>query len=242
MRVSVCPDYLVQTRIHNDKRKTNYDDFAIIQCIGQNCFSGSKQFCQWRYKNIAQYRQDPETGYVYLTPSGMDYLKCTEDDVVVCKENGEIVEGTRKPTIEKELHLMIYRTRPDVQAVVHTHPMYSTVFSCMGEVIPLILDEAAQTLGAPCKTCEYALPGTTKLAEVCAEALKDGSNSCLLQSHGAVCVGNSMESAFKVAKVLEVTAQIYYMIRATGGTPIALSQDDIKAMQEFVKYHYGQGK
>ena len=186
--------------------------------------------------------RDPETGYVYLTPSGMDYLTCTEEDVVVCDIDGKVIEGKRKPTIETGLHLAIYKARPEVMAVVHTHPIYSTIFSCMGEDIPLIIDEAAQTLGGVCKTCKYELPGTNELANVCAEALSSESNACLLQSHGAVCVGESMEGAFKVAKVLEVTAQIYYMIKATGGNPKALSDENIKAMQNFVKYHYGQGK
>jgi L-fuculose-phosphate aldolase len=86
------------------------------------------------------------------------------------------------------------------------------------------------------------LPGTLELSKVCAEALKSGENSCLLQSHGAVCVGASMQAAFKVAKVLEVTAEIYYKIRATGGRPIELSKENIDAMYNFAKYHYGQGK
>jgi L-fuculose-phosphate aldolase len=170
----------------------------------------------------------------------MNYHTCTEDDVIVCNLNGDIIEGKRKPTIEKDLHLGVYRVRPEVNAVVHTHPIYSTIFSCTGEVIPLILDEAAQTLGKPCKTCQYALPGTPELAKVCCDALMDGGNSCLLQSHGAVCVGDSMEAAFKVAKVLEVTAEIYYRIKASGGKPIELSQEDIDAMQYFVKHKYGQ--
>ncbi|NLJ98618.1 MAG: class II aldolase/adducin family protein [Tissierellia bacterium] len=186
--------------------------------------------------------RDPETDLVYLTPSGMDYLVCTPEDVVVCNLDGEIVEGTRKPTIETELHLNIYRNRPEVNAVVHTHPIHSTVFSCMGEDIPLLLDEAAQTLGSTVRTAKYALPGTKELAEECMIALGQEANACLLQSHGAVCVSEDMEGAFKVAKVLEITAEIYQLIRATGGKPIPLSDNDIEAMKEFVKFKYGQGK
>jgi len=186
--------------------------------------------------------RDPETNLIYVTPSGMDYYNCTTDDVVVFNINGERVEGTRKPTIETGMHLGIYQNRPEVNAVVHTHPIYSTVFSCMGEDIPLLLDEAAQTLGAPVKTTNYALPGSKELAEECLKALGKDANACLLQSHGAVCVGDSMEAAFKVAKVLEVTAEVYQKIRATGGKPIALSDENIAIMKDFVKYKYGQGK
>ena len=66
--------------------------------------------------------RDPETGLVYLTPSAMPYDTITADDVVVCDLDGNIVEGTRKPTIETGMHLAIYRSRKDVNAVIHTHP------------------------------------------------------------------------------------------------------------------------
>ena len=67
--------------------------------------------------------RDKETNLVYLTPSGMDYSTITEDDVVVCDLQGNIVEGTRVPTIETGLHLAVYRARPEVNAILHTHPI-----------------------------------------------------------------------------------------------------------------------
>lgn len=184
--------------------------------------------------------RDKEKNVVYLTPSGMDYNTITEEDIVVCDLEGNIVEGNRKPTIETGLHLAIYKARPEVNAVVHTHPIYSTVFSCCGEEIPLVIDEAAQTLGAAIKTAEYALPGSPELAENCIKALGTDANACLLMSHGAVCVGENMNSAFKVAKVLEVTAQIYHMIRSMNGNCIEISDDNICKMQYFAKNLYGQ--
>ncbi|MEG1819241.1 MAG: class II aldolase/adducin family protein [Oscillospiraceae bacterium] len=184
--------------------------------------------------------RDQETNLVYLTPSGMDYTTINEDDVVVCDLEGNIVEGKRKPTIETGLHLAIYKARPEVNAVVHTHPIYSTVFSCCEEDIPLVIDEAAQTLGGTVKTAEYALPGSPELAANCIVALGTESNACLLKAHGAVCVGENMDAAFKVSKVLEVTAEIYQMIRSMGKTPYILSDENISAMQYFVKNIYGQ--
>lgn len=186
--------------------------------------------------------RDPETQLVYLTPSAMLYDTIVESDVVVCKLDGTIVEGTRKPTIETEMHLSIYRNREDVNAVVHTHPMYSMVYAAQGKDIPLIIDEAAQILGDICRCAEYALPGTLELADNCVAALGEKSNACLVHSHGAVCVGGDMDGAFKVAKVLEVTSQIYYMIEATGGKPVGISPENVAAMQDFVKNSYGQGK
>lgn len=181
-----------------------------------------------------------EADKVYITPSGMDYETCTVDDVVVMDLDGNILSGERKPSIETALHLSVYRARPEVGAIVHTHPIYSTVFSCMGEGIPLLIDEAAQALGAEIKTADYALPGTEELADNCVKALGLNANACLLQSHGAVCVGKDMKSAFKVARVLEMTAEVWYRIRSVGGKYIPISNENIKAMQDFVATKYGQ--
>lgn len=186
--------------------------------------------------------RDPETQFVYLTPSAMLYNTITEDDVVVCSLDGTVVEGKRKPTIETEMHLSVYRNRQDVNAIIHTHPIYSMVYASQGKDIPMIIDEAAQILGDVCRCTDYALPGSSELADNCVKALGEKANSCLINSHGAVCVAGTMEGAFKTAKVLEVTAQIYYMIEATGGKPVGISPENIAAMQDFVKNSYGQDK
>ncbi|MBR4098491.1 MAG: class II aldolase/adducin family protein [Clostridium sp.] len=181
-----------------------------------------------------------EDGLIYITPSGMDYETCTAGDVVVMTLEGTVVSGNRKPSIEEGLHRAVYAARRDVNAIVHTHPIYSTVFSCMGEDIPLLIDEAAQTLGTQVRTAPYALPGSTEIARGCAAALGERGNACLLQSHGAVCVGRDMKGAFKTARVLEMTAEIYYRIRAVGGEYRPISRENIAAMQAFMEHSYGQ--
>lgn len=186
--------------------------------------------------------RDPETGLVYLTPSAMKYTGIQESDVVVCSLNGTIVEGHRKPTIETGLHLAIYKNRSEINSVIHTHPAYSMVYAAQGKDIPLIIDEAAQALGDVCRCAKYALPGTEDLAVECAKALGSQSNSCLLHSHGAVCLGGDIEGAFKTAAVLEATARILYMIEATGGKPAGISSGNLAAMKDYAKNHYGQGK
>ena len=184
--------------------------------------------------------RDPETGYVYLSPSGMPYRTLVEDDIVVVRLDGTRVEGERKPTIETELHLAIFRARPECNAVIHTHPIYSTAFSAMGEDIPLLLDEAAQVLGDTARTTAYALPGSQELADECVKALGDRAMACLLKSHGAVCLGKDLEQAFGNSTVLEATAQIYSVIRSMGGQFQPISPENIAFMQAFVKTSYGQ--
>lgn len=176
-----------------------------------------------------------DDGIVYITPSGVDYETCTVDDIIVMTQEKEILFGNRAPSIETDLHLAVYEARPDVKAIVHTHPVHSMVFACMGESIPLMLDEAAQVLGAEVMTAPYALPGSIELAKNCVTALGDKANACLLQSHGAVCIGSDIKKAFKVAKVLETTAEIYGKIRAIGGKYIPISDENIEKMRQYGK-------
>ena len=183
-----------------------------------------------------------EAGLVYITPSGMDYETCTVDDVVVMKPDKTVVSGARRPSIETDLHLAVYAARPEVSAIVHTHPLSSMVFACTGMSIPLLSDEASQALGDDVRTARYGLPGSLELARNCVEALGQKSNACLLQSHGAVCVGKNMPAAFTVAKVLEMTAELYYRICVMGKSYIPISEENIAAMQEFVAHSYGQPK
>lgn len=184
---------------------------------------------------------DREAGLFYVTPSGMDYHALVDDDIVVLDLDGTVVEGTRRPSIERELHRLVYRARPDVAAVVHTHPMFSTVFGCMGEGLPLnIHDEAAQALGDTVRVCDYALPGTTELAEQVVRTLGERAKACLMRSHGAVCVGTDINDAFKVATALEMVAELAWRIRACGGSYLPISDENVAAMQEFARTGYGQ--
>ena len=169
-------------------------------------------------------------GRIYITPSSMDYDKITEKDVVVLDPEGNVLEGTRKPSIEKDLHTEIYRRRPEVGAIVHTHPMESLAFACMEEEIPLITDAAVMTLRDTVRTAPYALPGSEELAANCADTLGTEAMAVLLASHGAVCLGKDLEAAFKTAKVLELTAELCRKIRSMGGRPEALPQRVQKAL------------
>lgn len=210
----------------------NYKSY-LVECGKRLLYSG---LTIETWGNISV--RDNETGLIYLTPSGMPYDILNQEDIVVMNSKMEVVDGFRKPTIEKELHIGILNRRPDINAVIHTHPIYSQVFATMREDIPPIIDEAAQLLGGAVRCAEYALPGSHELAVNVINAL--GSDAaCLMANHGAVCVGKDMDHAFKVCAVLEMTSQIYQLARSIG-TVQMLKEDDIKAMKEFAANYYGQ--
>ena len=183
--------------------------------------------------------RDPQTGYLYLTPSAMAYHTIEPEDVAVVDLEGNLIAGRRKPTIEMELHLQLYRARPEINAVIHTHPVYSQVFAVLRRAIPPIIDEAAQVLGGTVPVAQYALPGTKELAENVRAAMDGRHRACLMANHGAVCVGESMEQAFKVCTVLEMTAQIYQQALLLG-EPHVLSEELVDEMWDFANNRYGK--
>ena len=183
--------------------------------------------------------RDPDTGLIYLTPSAMAYHTIETEDVAVVDLEGNMLSGRRKPTIEMGLHLQLYRTRPEINAVIHTHPVQSQVFAVLRRPIPPIIDEAAQVLGGTVPVAQYALPGTKELAENVGVAMKGRVRACLMANHGAVCVGESMEQAFKVCAVLEMTAEIYQRALMLG-QPHVLSDELVDEMWDFANNRYGK--
>lgn len=182
--------------------------------------------------------RDPETSLIYITPSGMPYDVLKPDDIVVCSPDGSVFEGRRVPSVETGLHAGIYSSRKDVNAVLHTHPVSSMVFSVLRKDIPVVTDEIAQAIGSTVRCAEYALPGSRELSRNCLEAL-GSSQACLLANHGAVCVGATLKECFKVAEVLEAGAEVYYRALAVG-TPVVEDDRDVAWMRDFAINKYGR--
>ena len=181
-----------------------------------------------------------EEGIICITPSGMAYQEITPSDLVFLDLEGSVCDGSRIPSIETQMHVRIYQSRPDVYAILHTHPVASTVFGVLRKPIPVITDEIAQAIGGEISVADYALPGTDLLAENTVKALGE-KNACLLANHGAVCVGKDLNACFKAAIVLETGAEIYQKALAVSGCePVELKEDDVKAMYDFAQNHYGQ--
>lgn len=182
--------------------------------------------------------RDPETGLIYITPSGMDYEEIQADDIVVINTDIEVVDGWRIPSVERHMHVAVYLARPDVQAIVHTHPLYSTVLGVCRMELPGISEDFVQIVGDKAICAEYALPGTPELGRNAAKALGIW-NAVLLPNHGTLCVGENMKHALTVTHVTEKTAHIYIMACSIG-TPQLISEEHVRAMQHFARNVYGQ--
>lgn len=184
--------------------------------------------------------RDAETGLIYTKPSGMDYNSITIEDIVVFDSQYNIVDGFRKPTIEYRIHIEVLKSRADINCVIHTHPVYSSVLGVLGEDLPGITEDFVQIVGDKIINCDYALPGTEALSKNVVKALGQ-RNAAIIPNHGTVCCGKDWKTVKNVCYVVEKTAQIYILAKSIG-LPKVIKEEDILSMQEFVKNHYGQGK
>lgn len=158
-----------------------------------------------------------DDGRVVITPSSIPYETMTLDDLVVLDMEGATVEGSRSASSEKWVHLACYKEYDEVQSVIHTHPLYATMFACARQPIPPLVDEFTLYVGGEVPVCEYAMSGTEDLGHNAAAQLKD-VGSALLASHGMVTVGPSVERTLHQAGVVERAACIVWGARALGGS------------------------
>jgi L-fuculose-phosphate aldolase len=180
----------------------------------------------------------PDTSYVAITPSGMDYMETTPDNIVIVDSAGNTINGHNKPSSELKLHLAVYKNRPDVHAIVHTHSIYASACAVANKAIPPMIEDLVQIVGGGVDVAPYALPGTQEVADNALQALGN-KFAVLLESHGIVGVGEDLQSAFTVCQLVEKSAQIFINAQILGGARI-LSDEDVHGMHKFFKEKYGQ--
>src|SRR5688572_24184034 len=115
--------------------------------------------------------RDEESGLIAISPSGLPYPDVTPGDVVIVNDQGEVVDGHRKPSSETPLHTMTLRTFPNIRTCVHTHAHYSTVVSCIKPYLPPILTEVCLVVGAKVPVTRYGLTGTPDFGESVVEIM-----------------------------------------------------------------------
>lgn len=152
----------------------------------------------------------PDESALAITPSGRAYQTLTAADICLYSLDGQRIDGALKPSIEIGMHTAVYRHRPDVNAVVHTHQPYASIFALLNEPIPALFDEQVMQLGNIVELVPYGISGTEELANNLAARLGNQCNAYILQNHGVICTGITMAQAVDNAQVLEKCAQVYY--------------------------------
>ena len=146
-----------------------------------------------------------------ITPSNFDYMKMTQDDVCVLNFNLDLLEGELKPSVEVGMHGAIYQVRGDVNAVVHTHQVYTSALTLIKAPIPALFDEQARFLGRSVDIIPYAPSGTGLLKNKIAKHIRNHNNAYMMQNHGALVFGHDMERAVHNVEILEKCSLAYLL-------------------------------
>ncbi|HEX4590936.1 MAG TPA: class II aldolase/adducin family protein [Gemmataceae bacterium] len=164
------------------------------------------------------------------TPTMCSKGRLRPDELCVVDASGGQLHGPRGRTSEILLHVSIYRHRPDVQAVVHSHAPHATAFAVSGQPLPTgVLAEPEYFLGRV-PTVPYTLPGTQMFADSVAPFL-DGTCALLLANHGAVTFGPTLEHAWGYTEVLDAYCRVLLLAQALG-TPNRLTDAQISELAE----------
>ncbi len=190
----------------------------------------------WTGGNVSA--RDPETGLVAIKPSGVRYEDLTAESMVVLDLDGNVVEGTHKPSSDAASHLYIYRHRPDVNGVVHTHSRYATAFAAVGRSIPVYLTAQADEFGGEIPCAGFAMIGDEAIGAQVVETI-GRSPAVLLKNHGVFTVGPSAGAAVKAAVMTEdVAATVFLALQL--GEPDRLPDDVVARLHRRYTTDYGQ--
>ena len=191
---------------------------------------------KWTGGNVSG--RDPETGLVVIKPSGVKYPDMKPEHLIVIDLDGKIVEGSLSPSSDTASHLYIYRHRPDVGGIVHTHSPYATAFAAVNKPIPVYLTAIADEFGGPIPVGGFALIGGEEIGKVVVESI-GSSPAVLLKNHGVFTIGKNAEAAVKAAVMTEDVARtVWYALQI--GTPDVIPADDVAKLHQRYTNVYGQ--
>ncbi len=173
-------------------------------------------------------------GNAVLTPSSLDYLDMTLDDLVVCDLDGNVLEGTRGPTSEKALHLSALRQHDNIGATMHCHAKFATMFALTRQPIPAVIEEFDVFVGGDVDVAEYRTTGTDELAAEVASRVGEKA-AVLMANHGLFAVGKNPKDVLHIAQLVERTAEIIWGARALGAV-VPLPAEVNKTFAGYYRY------
>jgi L-fuculose-phosphate aldolase len=170
-----------------------------------------------------------------ITPSGLPYERTSAADLAKVALDGTVLAGAYAPSSEWHFHCAIYRDRPEVGAIVHTHGPFATALACLDRAIPAFHYMVAKAGGEDIRCAPYATFGSDELARHAVAALQ-GRNACLLSHHGMIALGRDMDSALALAVDVEALAEIYCHALPLGEPARLDAAEMAKVKEKFRRY------
>jgi len=156
-----------------------------------------------------------EDGNICITPSSIDYRAMRLEDLVIIDPKGEVVSGDKSPSSEKLLHLACYAAFDDVGSVIHSHPVYATMFAVARKPVPACIDEFSVYVGGDVRVTDYAMSGTDDVGFAAVKAL-DERGAALIANHGMVAVAPNPTKALHITALVERNAMIIWGAQMIG--------------------------
>jgi L-ribulose-5-phosphate 4-epimerase len=189
----------------------------------------------WTSGNVSG--RDPETNLVVIKPSGVLFNELTPENMVIVDLEAHQVEGDLGPSSDTASHVYVYKHRPDVMGVTHTHSNYASAFAALGKPIPVYLTAIADEFGGPIPCGGYARIGGKQIGE---EVLRSIGNSpaILMKNHGVFTLGKSVQAALKAAVMVEDIARTVWLALQLG-QPDELPAEEVAANFDRYQHRYG---
>lgn len=192
----------------------------------------------WTSGNVSA--RVPGADLMVIKPSGVSYDDLTPADMVVCDLRGRLVEGGHKPSSDTAAHAYVYRARPDIGGVAHTHSPYATAWAARGEAIPCAITAMADEFGGDIPVGPFALIGNDDIGRGVVATLEGHrSPAVLMRGHGVFTVGGGARDAVKAAVMCEDVARTIHIARQAGDVR-RLPQEHIDALHDRYQNVYGQ--
>ncbi len=171
-----------------------------------------------------------ENGNVWITPARVDKGALTRDDIVCVFPDGR-VDGTRRPSSELPIHQEIRRRRPELGGIVHAHPVALVAFSLVHQTPATRLFHQSWQVCGKVGFAPYQLPGSQALGDAVADTFAEGYDSVILENHGVVTAGTTLQDAFRRFETLEFTAKTIIKARLLGCEPTLLTDEQLAVEQ-----------
>ena len=190
----------------------------------------------WTSGNVSG--RDLKTGLVVIKPSGIRYEDLTPENMVVLDLDGKVVEGKYKPSSDTFAHVYVYRHRPDVNGVVHTHSTFATAWAAAGKPIPPVLTAICDEFGGPIPVGGYAKIGGDEIGQEIVRSIGSGP-AILMKNHGVFTIGKTPDAAVKAAVMVEDVARtVFYALQL--GRPDEIPADEVARAHRRYLEEYGQ--
>lgn len=153
-----------------------------------------------------------------ITPTDLEYDRMTASDIVLVNGDSELIDGPHEPSSEVTVHMAVYKRRPDVQAIVHTEPVYSNVWGVVGEPIRGTLVNMVIYSKGDVPIMPFELSNNTAFGERMCDVMGD-LNAVVWANHGLLTVGENLRDAFKTSVAVESAAKVQAYAQALTDDP-----------------------